>query len=225
MQRFEAVIFDCDGVLVDSESLALEVELEILADCGLSFDKGDFVRRFMGTADTHFRDLLEAESQARLGRPLRADFLDLAHAARERVCRERLAEVPGARAAVLATGAAKAVASSSRNDFLREKLALANLIDVFEPHIYSTQMVAHGKPAPDIFLFAAEKLGVRANRSLVIEDSVNGVRAGHAAGMTVWAFVGGDHCDAELGQHLIEEGADLVVADWAQAKAILEAST
>jgi len=225
MVSFEAVIFDCDGVLVDSESLALEVELEILADCGLTFGKEDFVRRFMGTADTKFRDMLEAESQARLGKPLRSDFLDLAHAARERVCRERLSEVPGARAAAMAWTGKKAVASSSRMDFLREKLTLAKLIDVFEPHIYSTELVAHGKPAPDIFLYTADTLDADPARCIVIEDSVNGVRAGVAAGMTVWAFVGGDHCDAALGEHLVEEGAERWVADWAEARALMEQLT
>jgi HAD superfamily hydrolase (TIGR01509 family) len=208
-------------VLVDSESLALEVELQILADCGLTFDKGEFVRRFMGTADTHFRDMLDAESRAKLGRPLREDFLEVTHAARERICRERLSEVPGARAAALAWTGPKAVASSSRTDFLREKLTLANLIDVFEPHIYSTELVARGKPAPDIFLFTAQKLSADPARSLVIEDSVNGVRAGVAAGMAVWAFVGGDHCDAALGEHLLAEGASRAVTSWAQAQALL----
>jgi len=224
MARFEAVIFDCDGVLVDSESLALEVELEILAGCGLTFERGDFVRRFMGTADTRFRDLLDAESRAKLGQPLREDFLDITHAARERICRERLSEVPGARAAATAWTGKKAVASSSRLDFLREKLTLADLIDVFEPHIYSTQQVEHGKPAPDIFLYTAQKLRADPARSLVLEDSVNGVRAGVAAGMTVWAFVGGDHCDEALGEHLVAEGAERSVANWAEVKALLEAA-
>jgi beta-phosphoglucomutase-like phosphatase (HAD superfamily) len=221
MARFEAVIFDCDGVLVDSEALALEVELEILEGCGLTFEKADFIRRFMGAADTHFRDLLDVESRARLGRPLRPDFLDLAHAARERICRERLTEVLGARAAVEATGLVKAVASSSRMAFLREKLTLANLIDVFEPHIYSTEMVANAKPAPDIFLHAAARLGVAPGRALVLEDSVNGVRAGAAAGMTVWAFVGGGHCDSALAEHLIEAGAERAVARWDEVPGLL----
>ncbi|HET9160136.1 MAG TPA: HAD family phosphatase [Caulobacteraceae bacterium] len=221
MARFEAVIFDCDGVLVDSEALALEVELEILEGLGLTFEKQDFVRRFMGTADAHFHDLLDIESRRRLGRPLREDFIDMAHAARQRICRERLAEVPGARKAVSATRTAKAVASSSRTDFLREKLSLAHLIDLFEPHIYSTQLVPHAKPAPDIFLYAAEKLGVAPQRSLVLEDSVNGVRAGRAAGMTVWGFVGGGHCDVDLADHLIDEGAERSLTSWAEVEALL----
>ena len=119
---------------VISEILALEVELEILEGCGLTFEKAEFVRRFMGTADAQFHDLLDAESRSRLGRPLRADFIEMAHDARKRICREKLAEVPGARAVALAIAAPKAVASSSRSDFLREKLSLANLIDVFDPH-------------------------------------------------------------------------------------------
>jgi HAD superfamily hydrolase (TIGR01509 family) len=220
-----AVIFDCDGVLVDSEILALEVELEILEGCGLSYEKGDFIRRFMGTADSHFRDLLDADSRERLGRPLRADFLEVTHAARERICRERLAEVPGARAAVLAIGARKAVASSSQPDFLREKLTLANLVEAFEPHIYSTRLVPRGKPAPDIFLYAAERLEAAPARCLVLEDSVNGVVAGKAAGMEVWGFVGGSHCDAEMAGHLTEAGADRVVGSWAELETVLGSGT
>jgi HAD superfamily hydrolase (TIGR01509 family) len=222
MTGFEAVIFDCDGVLVDSESLALEVELEILEACGLSFEAPEFIRRFMGTSDISFRDALDLESRTRLGRPLRDDFLEVTHAAREAICRERLAEVLGARAAVQAVRLAKAVASSSRTDFLREKLALANLLDVFEPHIYSTELVTRGKPHPDIFLFAAQRLGAEAERCLVIEDSVNGVRAGLAAGMTVWAFVGGGHCDAQMGAHLMEEGAGRIIESWVEAQRLFE---
>jgi HAD superfamily hydrolase (TIGR01509 family) len=221
MAGFAAVIFDCDGVLVDSEILALEVELEILEGCGLSFDKAEFVRRFMGTADGQFHDLLDAESRTRLGRPLRADFIEMAHDARKRICRERLAEVPGARAAALSLDVPKAVASSSRSDFLREKLTLANLIDVFDPHVYSTELVTRAKPAPDIFLYASNRLRVEPKACLVLEDSVNGVRSGTAAGMTVWGFVGGGHCDDALGAHLIEEGAERLMTSWSEFEAAM----
>lgn len=218
MAPFDAVIFDCDGVLVDSESLALEVELEILAGEGLTYDRADFVRRFMGTADSHFHQLLDADSQERLGRPLRTDFVEMAHKARQVICRERLGEVPGARAAIAGLVVPKAVASSSRPAFLREKLTLGGLIDLFEPHIYSTELVARGKPHPDIFLYAAEKLqAAEPARCLVIEDSVNGVRSGLAAGMEVWGFIGGGHCDAALGDQLLAEGAHALVRDWDEA--------
>jgi HAD superfamily hydrolase (TIGR01509 family) len=220
MLAHQAVIFDCDGVLVDSESLALEVELEILAECGLRYDRGDFVRRFMGTADEHFHELLDADSRERLGRPLRPDFIEMAHAARQRVCRERLAEVPGARGAVSALRGPKAVASSSRPDFLREKLALGGLLDLFDPHVYSTALVERAKPHPDVFLYAAARLGAAPERCLVIEDSSNGVKAGLAAGMTVWGFVGGGHCDAVVAERLLSEGAERVIGTWEEARAL-----
>lgn len=206
-------------MLVDSEALALEVELEILAGEGLTYDKADFVRRFMGAADAHFHQLLDADSRERLGRPLREDFIEQAHAARQLICRERLGEVPGARVAIGAVRVAKAVASSSRPAFLREKLELGGLIDLFEPHIYSTELVVRGKPHPDIFLYAAERLRAAPSGCLVIEDSINGVRSGLAAGMTVWGFIGGGHCDVALGEALLDEGAHALISDWPEAAA------
>jgi HAD superfamily hydrolase (TIGR01509 family) len=146
----------------------------------------------------------------------------LAHTARQVICRERLCEVPGARAAIETMALPKAVASSSRPAFLREKLTLGGLVDLFEPHIYSTELVARGKPHPDIFLYAAEKLGVASARCLVIEDSVNGVQSGLAAGMTVWGFVGGGHCDEAMGERLLHEGAHRVVTDWAGFARLME---
>jgi HAD superfamily hydrolase (TIGR01509 family) len=225
MPPFDAVIFDCDGVLVDSESLALEVELEILAGCGLSYGRSEFIARFMGRSDLDFRDALDADSRERLGRSLPDDFLEVTHAARIAICRERLVEVAGALEAVSALTLAKAVASSSRSAFLREKLQLAGLVEAFEPHIYSTQLVARSKPHPDVFLHAAEQLGVAPSRCLVIEDSVHGVTAGLAAGMTVWGFTGGGHCDEAAGEALAAAGAHRVVESWpAFAAALAEAA-
>lgn len=223
MAGFEAVIFDCDGVLVDSETLALEVELELLGSYGLIYERADFVRRFTGTADGHFRDLLDADHRARLNRPLPEDFLELTHQRRLAACRERLVEVAGARQAALAITEPMAVASSSRAGFLREKLSLVGLLDVFDPHVYSTELVAHGKPAPDVFLYAANQLNVAPARCLVVEDSVNGVLAGCAAGMTVWGFVGGGHCDASSAEPLRAAGAHRIVTDWAGFECLIGA--
>lgn len=214
MTTFDAVIFDCDGVLVDSESLALEVELEILAGCGLGYGRAEFIARFMGRSDLDFRDALDVDSRERLGRGLPADFLEVTHAARIAICRERLVEVAGALEAVSALSHAKAVASSSRTAFLREKLQMAGLVEAFDPHIYSTQLVARSKPHPDIFLYAAERLGAAPSRCLVLEDSVHGVAAGRAAGMTVWGFTGGGHCDEGAGEVLAAAGAHRVVDSW-----------
>jgi HAD superfamily hydrolase (TIGR01509 family) len=153
---------------------------------------------------------------------LRPDFIEMAHHARQVICRERLAEVPGARRAVEALRLPKAVASSSRPDFLREKLALGGLLDLFDPHVYSTALVERAKPHPDIFLYAAEQLATAPKRCLVIEDSSNGVKSGLAAGMTVWGFVGGGHCDAVVAERLLSEGAERIIETWDEARALFE---
>ena len=214
MSSFEAVIFDCDGVLVDSEALGVEAELALLADCGLTYERGDFIARFVGTPDVDFVAALDADSRARLGRPLRENFFEEMSRARHAAFEGRLAEVPGAAAAVARVQVAKAVASSSRTVLLEEKLRVTGLWNLFAPHVYSTELVQRGKPAPDLFLYAAKQIDVRPPRCLVIEDSLNGVRAGVAAGMTVWGFNGGGHCGPELSSQLEAAGARRIIRSW-----------
>src|SRR6201999_4572857 len=183
-----AVIFDCDGVLVDSEVLALEVELAMLAGQGLSFEREDYVDRFMGLSYESFHQRIDAESRERIGRPVSSVFRgDLAARLRQTMI-ERITAVPGAAAAVAGTPLLKAVASSSTKEGLERKLRQVGLWSHFEPHVYSADHVVHAKPAPDLFLLAAEQLGVPPAHCLVLEDSVNGVVAGRAAGMRVWGF-------------------------------------
>jgi HAD superfamily hydrolase (TIGR01509 family) len=212
-----AVIFDCDGVLVDSEVLALEVELAILAEQGLTFEREDYVTRFMGLSYQAFHDVIDDESQKRIGRPI-SDTIrsELATRLRQTMI-ARLTEVPGAGAAVAATPLLKAVASSSTKEGLERKLRQVGLWSHFEPHVYSADHVVHAKPAPDLFLHAAEKLGVRPEDCLVLEDSVNGVVAGRAAGMRVWGFLGGGHAHDRLGERLTAAGAERLVKDWPEA--------
>jgi HAD superfamily hydrolase (TIGR01509 family) len=216
-----AVIFDCDGVLVDSEVLALEVELAILAEQGLSFDREDYVTRFMGLSYEAFHTVIDAEAQKRLGRSISEDIRgELAQRLRQTMI-ARLTEVPGAVAAVAGTPLLKAVASSSTREGLERKLKQVGLWTHFEPHVYSADHVAKAKPAPDLFLHAAEKLGVRPDECLVLEDSVNGVIAGRAAGMRVWGFLGGGHVHDRLGERLMAAGAERLVADWPEAARLL----
>ena len=212
-----AVIFDCDGVLVDSEVLAIEVEIVLLAECGLVYAPDEYRHRFLGLNDAAFREALDLDARALTGRPLPADFIDRAHRQRWVACQTRLTEVGGCAAAVSGLGLPKAVASSSGADFLREKLRLTGLLAAFDPHVYSADLVARAKPHPDIFLHAAERLGVDPARCLAIEDSVNGVRSARAAGMTVWGFSGGGHMDGAAAARLAEAGAAEVVGSWAEA--------
>ncbi len=198
----EAVIFDCDGVLVDSEVLALEVELAALADFGLVYDPAEFKRRFMGMSDSTFFTALSADSLALRGEPLPETFPQL-HANRYGAAmRERLIEVAGATRAVGRCTSKKAVASSSTTVMLRFKLEKVGLWRTFAPHVYSGDLVERGKPAPDLFLYAARGLGAEPSRCVVIEDSINGVLAGRAAGMIVWGFIGGGHCSEASGVEL-----------------------
>jgi beta-phosphoglucomutase-like phosphatase (HAD superfamily) len=216
----EAVIFDCDGVLVDSEVLVLEIEMCALAEIGLVYPEDEYRARFMGMSNEAFYRALETDHRARLGSDLPDGFRATCNA-RFRDVWHRLQEVPGAFRAVSTVTLPKAVASSSTRDGLDRKLRKAQLWDVFAPHIYSADHVTHAKPAPDLFLHAAEALQVAPARCLVFEDSGNGVRAGRAAGMTVWGFVGGGHMSEAAGAGLIAAGAERLVRDWAEAGELL----
>jgi HAD superfamily hydrolase (TIGR01509 family) len=212
----EAVIFDCDGVLVDSEVLALEVELGSLAEIGLDYSRAEFVARFTGRSNEAFFALLEEDSLARKGRGLPDGFQDACHA-KYRAAYERLVEVPGARAAVAGVRHRKAVASSSTREALGVKLRKTQMWDLFAPHIYSADHVEHAKPAPDIFLHTAAALRIDPRRCLVFEASTNGVVAARAAGMRVWGFMGGGHMDEASGARLLATGAERLVSNWQDA--------
>jgi len=216
-----AVIFDCDGVLVDSEVLALEVELAILAEQGLTFEREDYVTRFMGLSHDAFHDVMDVEARQRLGRPLSDTIRDELATRLRQTMIARLTEVSGATAAVAGTTLLKAVASSSTREGLERKLRQVGLWPHFEPHVYSADHVARAKPAPDLFLHAAEKLGVQPAECLVLEDSVNGVIAGRAAGMRVWGFLGGGHAHDRLGARLTAAGAERLARDWPEAARLL----
>jgi len=214
----QAVIFDCDGVLVDSEILAHEVETQVLDEIGLHYDRHEFTARFMGMSDAAFFAALEADGQARLGRSISAEIRGPMNERMRRAVEERLTEVPGALRAVAALRHAKAVASSSTADRLAKKLRKTGLWDHFAPLIFSAEHVTHAKPAPDLFLHAARALAVQPAHCLVIEDSINGVVAGRAAGMRVWGFGGGGHMSERLTARLAEAGAERIVASWGEAE-------
>ncbi len=213
---FDAIIFDCDGVLVDSEVLSIRGERDALSNMGLDYAHEDYVRRFVGLHDRAYFDQLRGDYQGKLGAPAPADFEERVLSGRRREM-AMLTIIAGADAAMIAakkSAGAIAVASSSRAAALDGKMKRMGLYELAAPHIYSADLVAAGKPAPDIFLYAAEKLGVAPARCLVLEDSINGVKAGLAAGMTVWGFTGGGHCFDGYGDWLARAGAHRVIADY-----------
>lgn len=209
---FSAIIFDCDGVLVDSEILSVRGERRVLARHGINYTMEDFVRRFIGLHDDAFYAALKEDYRSTHGRDAPAGFEEEVLDGRRQEMKA-LTIIDGADRALQAH-AKTAVASSSRAHFLESKLKRMNLWEYAAPHIYSADLVENGKPAPDIFLYTAEKLSVDPKRCLVLEDSENGVRAGLAAGMTVWGFTGGGHCIGNHDQRLLQAGAAMVATDF-----------
>ena len=205
--NFSAILFDCDGVLVDSETIYMDVEREHLNRIGLNYGLQDYQKRFNGLSGDDFNKAIEAD-YASLGKgPFPEGFAErLDRATKERMDRDLVA-VDGITPLLEACRLPKAVASSTRLRRLNEKLRQTGLHRYFDPHIYSGEQVRNGKPAPDLFLFAAANLQAAPDECLVIEDSVNGVRAGRAAGMTVWGFTGGSHGSEALKDRLFEAGA------------------
>ncbi|MCA8899867.1 MAG: HAD family hydrolase [Hyphomonas sp.] len=209
MAGFEALIFDCDGVLVDSEVIAIQCERELLAEWGLVYDFETFVSRFVGLHNRDFHIALAADAEA-AGISLPKGFGPQLHANNWKRYETELRAIAGVMDVVNTFPGLRAVASSSEADKLIRKLELTGLHEAFAPHVYSSDLVTNGKPAPDLFLLAAERIGARPETCLVIEDSVNGVKAARAAGMTAWGFTGGGHADAGLSGRLAEAGAHAV---------------
>jgi beta-phosphoglucomutase-like phosphatase (HAD superfamily) len=206
---------------VDSEKIALAVELEMLAEQGLTFERDDYVVRFMGLSTDAYHAAIDEEARKRLGRPI-TESIRQSERLRAVMVAE-LTEVPGAAAAVAGITLPKAIASSGSLGGLERKLKRTGLWEHFAPHVYGAEHVANAKPAPDLFLHAAAALNVAPADCVVLEDSVNGVIGAKAAGMTVWGFLGGGHAHDGLGERLIAAGAERLVRDWAEAARLLAA--
>ena len=202
----DLIIFDCDGVLVDSEVLSCRCLSEVLAGYGISLGLDQALDLFLGRSMTavldHYKTIgrLDPEQfSAELRAGVRAAFLSA------------LCPIEGVSSVLEGLQIPHCVASSSDVDRISFSLSLTGLASHFDGRLYTSQMVERGKPAPDLFLHAAERMQADPSRTLVIEDSISGVRAGKAAGMTVWGFVGGSHYQSRDGKAILcEAGADRV---------------
>ena len=213
------VLFDCDGVLVDSEPISLAMTREHLARHGFEVSEAEGRDLFLGISAASARKIAEA----RLGGPLPDDFE--AQLSRETLARfeGELQGVPHLREAVAALGRPVCVASSGSPERIRASLRIVGYADLFGPRLFSAREVAHGKPAPDLFLHAARSLGVAPTDCLVVEDSVAGVTAARAAGMTVFGFTGGAHlAQSDYGARLRAAGAALVFDDMRKLPGLVE---
>ena len=182
------VIFDCDGVLVDSERLIQEVDLELIRELGWPITREEIFAEHLGRSE----DAVIANIERRLGRAVPAGFRHQKAAAYEAVLRERLVAVPGVADAITvlrAGGMRMCVASSAQHSRIRLSLGLTGLQTLFaDEHLFSAEDVARGKPAPDLFLHAAADLAAPPRACVVVEDSPAGVEAAQAAGMRVIGY-------------------------------------
>ncbi|MEA2882054.1 MAG: hypothetical protein QOH32_1310 [Bradyrhizobium sp.] len=209
---FDLVIFDCDGVLVDSEVVSCRAHADMLTRYGYPITADQVLDLFLGVSDREARLAVEAET----GRPLPADFEALMKQAALDSYADDLRPLPYMAETIAALDVPKCVASSGTPEKIRHGLTCAGLYDLLAPHIFSATQVMRGKPAPDLFLFAAEQMKVRPERCVVIEDSVPGVTGALAAGMTVLGFHGGSHCRPGYADRLREAGASVTFDDMRQ---------
>lgn len=182
---FDLIIFDCDGVLVDSERLAVRTEAEILASLGWPLTQAEIVERFVGRSAAYMHSQVEKE----LGRTV--DWEREFESRYRAVFEEELRPVEGIDEVLQALSVPLCVASSGTHDKIRFSLGLTGLLGYFQERIFSVQDVHRGKPAPDLFLHAAEQMGVSVDACAVVEDSPSGIEAALAAGMQPFAFSGG----------------------------------
>jgi HAD superfamily hydrolase (TIGR01509 family) len=200
---FGLVIFDCDGVLIDNEILACRIDAEELNAIGYPITLKDVVLRFTGLPSGAMRAVVERD----LGRQLPDDFEAILRQKISDASRTDLKAIAGMAELIDALDIPACVASSSAPDKLRYGLELTGLYGRLAPNVFSTTMVARGKPAPDLFLHAARTMGVQPGHCVVVEDSIAGVQAGVAAGMHVVGFVAGSHCCPGHAGRLREAGA------------------
>lgn len=223
MPQIDLVIFDCDGVLVDSEYLAAQIESELLAIEGYEITPEELSERYAGLI---FLDILkEIEKQSDV--PLSVSLIEKVPELFKKRMKDELLGIDGAREAVEAVAKLYpyCICSNSKSQDIKHMLTIVGLYDLFENTIFSAPEVGTGKvkPAPDVYLYAADKMHAKPENTIVIEDSVHGVRGAVKAGMRVVGFTGGSHAYRGLADVLTEAGAETVIAHHTDLPAVLKA--
>ena len=212
MTKPDLIIFDCDGVLIDSEVLSCRCLSAALAGYGIKLGVDQALDLFLGRSVTAVFEHYEA-----LGHSIPEQFATELRARIRAAFLSSLRPIEGVSSVLEDLRIPHCVASSSDFERVSFSLSLTGLAPHFDTRLYTSQMVKRGKPAPDLFIYAAERMQVDPHRTLVIEDSISGVKAGKAAGMTVWGFVGGSHYQSRDGKAILHEaGADRVFARMAE---------
>lgn len=217
MPAIDLVVFDCDGVLLDSEMIACGAYAAAYRELGAEITLREIAGRFSGVPDADMDAQIAAEFDLALPQGFRAKV----KAEVEARYRSELQSVPGAAELLVSVRGRSCIASSSAPAKLALGLVECGLYELVYPHIYSAALVAKGKPAPDIFLFAAAQCGVVPDRCIVLEDSAAGVTAARAAGMRCIGFDGASHCSEDHAAKLQAAGAECVVSSLADAQALI----
>jgi HAD superfamily hydrolase (TIGR01509 family) len=216
-RNFDLIIFDCDGVLVDSEVISCRVHADVLTRYGYPITAEAVHQRFLGRTA---RDAT-AEVERELGRPLAETYELERRTTLLAALAETVEAIPHLHDALDAIDARICVASSAAHEKIFTTLSRTGLYKRFAPNIFSGTQVSNGKPAPDLFLFAARQMAALPARCMVIEDSVPGVTGALAAGMTVLGFHGGSHCRPGDGEALRAAGAMVTFDDMRQLPGLL----
>lgn len=221
MTGFDLIIFDCDGVIVDSEIIAAQQESRLLTDAGYPIEATDLAERFSGM---NWKDiLLEVEKEADI--PLQASLLEKSEKMLDAKLAKSVKGIAGVRRAASQIKLPRCICSNSKPQRITAMLKRTGYLDLFAPHIFSADVIGEKrpKPAPDVFLHAAMEMRVDAVRTVVIEDSVHGIEGARAAGMRVIGFTGASHTYPSHADQLTEAGAETVINRMADLPATVEA--
>jgi HAD superfamily hydrolase (TIGR01509 family) len=210
LMECELIIFDCDGVLLDSEMISCAADADAYCSIGYQITAKEMAFRFAGVPGDSIDKILSEE----IGKALPLDFR---RTIQEKILlkyRSELRTIKGVEETLKQLKIQKCVASSSAPSKLALGLIETGIYELLYPHIFSAKLVEKGKPHPDIFLYAANQMGVTPANCLVIEDSVAGVTAAKAADMKCIGFIGGSHCSENQSERLIDAGASFVISDF-----------
>ncbi|WP_157014995.1 HAD family hydrolase [Mesorhizobium xinjiangense] len=217
----QLVIFDCDGVLVDSEIIAARVEASLITAAGFEISAEEIASNYAGLT---FRDiLLRLEAEAQI--PFQANLIDKAETAVDERLKREVRMIDGAGQAVLSVQGPRCICSNSTPERLDAMLTRTGLKSLFGEHVFSSAATPskRPKPAPDVFLYAAEKMGAEPAETFVVEDSVHGIAGAKAAGMRVIGFTGGSHTYPGHADRLTEAGAETVINRWSDFASVIAA--
>ncbi|SEH23819.1 HAD family hydrolase [Rhizobium sp. NFR12] len=221
MSGFDLIIFDCDGVLVDSEIIAAQVESRLLTEAGYPISVEEMGERFAGM--TWKNILLQVEQEADI--PLSASLLDKSEKLLDQRLERSVKIIDGVKFALARLTTQRCICSNSSSQRLDMMLTKVGLKPYFENHIYSAKDLGPDrvKPKPDIFLHGAKQFGVEPDRCLVIEDSTHGIHGARTAGMRVVGFTGASHTYPSHADRLTDAGAETVISRMSDLPAVIAA--